>query len=225
MMPPSARGAVPPRPATPATHYELFAGLREAGVRFLVTGAVALVLHGVPRLTPDLDLLIDPEPGNTRRLEGWLAAWGYAEAGPGETAAPGVTVRRFRNPAAALDEIDVVLLASGAFERLAAGAAAVALVDASIPVVGAADLRALKAAAPAGAGREDAEGLDLLSARGAHGGGGEDTRLEQIRKFSRWSIAARLDWLLAAARLRKGLSPESRPMTRGLVRRRGWYGG
>jgi hypothetical protein len=66
--------------AGPATHYELFAGLRDGGVTYLVTGATALVLHGVPRLTPDIDLAVDPHPANLERLERLLAAWGYVEA-------------------------------------------------------------------------------------------------------------------------------------------------
>ena len=64
----------------PATHYELFAGLRDNGVAYLVTGAAALVLHGVPRLTPDVDLAVDPAPANFKRLERLLAVWGYGEA-------------------------------------------------------------------------------------------------------------------------------------------------
>lgn len=213
-------------PAGPGTHYQLFAGLGEAGVRFLVTGATALVLHGVPRLTPDVDLVIDPDPENVGRTEGLLAGWGYGEEGPAEAAPTGAAVRRFRHPVSALGEIDIALPPPGGFERLQAGSSVMSLVDLEIPIVGAADLRALRMAAPGGAGREDAEGLDLLAAiRAGEVRGEEDTRWEQIRKFSRWSVAARLDWLLATARLGKGLSPEARPMTRGLVRRRPWYGG
>ena len=54
--------------AGPGTHYELFAGMRNAGVSYLVTGATALTLHGVPRLTPDVDLAVDPDPANLERL-------------------------------------------------------------------------------------------------------------------------------------------------------------
>ena len=95
-----------------------------------------------------------------------------------------------------------------------AGAALVSLVDVEIPLLGAADLGALKQNAGSAAGREDATGLALLAAiRAGEAGNDADTRREQIRKFSRWSVAARLDWLLAAARLAKGLSPEAKPMT------------
>ena len=37
----------------------VFAALDDAGVRFVVVGGVAVVLHGHPRMTADLDLVID----------------------------------------------------------------------------------------------------------------------------------------------------------------------
>ena len=210
--------------AGPGSHYELFAGLRAAGVSYLVTGATALTLHGVPRLTPDIDLAVDPDPANVARLEHVLAAWGYGETAPSAATGGGPTVHRFRHPLSALGEIDVVLPSPGEFARLHAGMVTVALVDVDIPLVGADDLRASRMAV-GDAGREDAEGLEILAAAHAGAAGtATDTRHEQIRKFSRWSVAARCDWLLAVARLSKGMSPEAKPLTRGLVRRRGWYG-
>jgi hypothetical protein len=208
--------------AGPTTHYELFAGLRDSGASYLVTGAAAMVLHGVPRLSPGLDLLVEATPENVKRLERLLAGWGYGEpAPPGADAA----ARHFRRPQSALGEVDAVPLPAEAFACLRAGAAVASLVDVKIPFVGAADLLALKKANGAVPDREDAEGLGVLaSIRAGEAGADEDTRREQIRKFSRWSVAARLDWLLAAARLSKGLSPEAKPMTRGLVSRRGWFG-
>ena len=211
----------------PATHHEFFAGLRDAQVAFLVTGAVALVLHGVPRLVPEIELAVDPDPANLARLERRLALWGYGEPGPPATDADGAPVRRFRHPLAALAALDAVLPAAGEYARLRAGAAAVSLVDLEIPLVGADDLRARLERSGAAADREDAAALRLAAAlrAGEACGADDETRREQIRKFSRWSVAARLDWLLAAARLGRGLAPEARPMTRGLVRRRGWGGG
>jgi hypothetical protein len=45
--------------------------LVDAGARFLVVGAHALAAHGVPRVTGDLDLWIEPLPENAHRV--WLA--------------------------------------------------------------------------------------------------------------------------------------------------------
>jgi hypothetical protein len=45
-------------------YLDLFRALREAGVRYLVTGGVAMNLHGVPRMTADIDLFVDLEETN-----------------------------------------------------------------------------------------------------------------------------------------------------------------
>ncbi|MBS3821937.1 MAG: hypothetical protein GVY16_09135 [Planctomycetes bacterium] len=57
---------------------EVFASFESHDVRYVVIGGIAAILHGVPRSTFDLDILIDPTPENAQRL---LAA--LAEAGLG----------------------------------------------------------------------------------------------------------------------------------------------
>jgi hypothetical protein len=56
--------------------HELLAALVAAGARFLVVGAHAMAVHGVPRATGDLDLWIEREPGNARRVWTALLAFG-----------------------------------------------------------------------------------------------------------------------------------------------------
>jgi hypothetical protein len=46
----------------------VFASFDSHDVRYLVMGGVAAILHGVPRATFDLDILIDPSPQNAGRL-------------------------------------------------------------------------------------------------------------------------------------------------------------
>jgi len=41
---------------------EFFGSLNDAGVRYVVVGGVAVVLHGHPRLTADIDLVVDLNP-------------------------------------------------------------------------------------------------------------------------------------------------------------------
>ena len=43
---------------------DVFASLNRHDVRYVVIGGIAAVLHGVPRATFDLDLLIDASPEN-----------------------------------------------------------------------------------------------------------------------------------------------------------------
>ena len=47
-----------------------------ADARFLVVGAYALAHHARPRATGDLDLLVDPTPGNAARVYRALQAFG-----------------------------------------------------------------------------------------------------------------------------------------------------
>lgn len=55
---------------------DLLAALHAAGVRYLVIGAHALAVHGVPRGTQDLDLWIDATPENAERVWNALVAFG-----------------------------------------------------------------------------------------------------------------------------------------------------
>jgi hypothetical protein len=45
--------------------------LEGAGVRYALIGGYALAVHGLNRVSEDVDLLVDPSPENTRR---WIAA-------------------------------------------------------------------------------------------------------------------------------------------------------
>jgi tRNA nucleotidyltransferase/poly(A) polymerase len=46
----------------------VFASFQRHEVRYVVIGGIAAVLHGVPRTTFDLDILIEATPENARRL-------------------------------------------------------------------------------------------------------------------------------------------------------------
>lgn len=46
----------------------VFKSFQDHDVRYLVIGGIASILHGVPRATFDLDILIDATPDNARRL-------------------------------------------------------------------------------------------------------------------------------------------------------------
>ena len=76
---------------------DILALLLEAGTRFLVVGAHALAVHGVPRATGDLDLWIDPEPENAVRVWQALLRFGAPVAALGvseeDLKRPGVVVQ------------------------------------------------------------------------------------------------------------------------------------
>jgi hypothetical protein len=58
----------------------VFASLSSHDVRYLVIGGIAAGLHGVPRATFDLDILLDATPENARRLLDALADAGLGTA-------------------------------------------------------------------------------------------------------------------------------------------------
>ena len=45
----------------------LFKALNEGHVRYLVAGGLAVVAHGYLRLTADIDLMLDMDPGNLKK--------------------------------------------------------------------------------------------------------------------------------------------------------------
>ena len=47
---------------------DVFSSLQQHKVRYIVIGGIAAVLHGVPRATFDLDILIDADPENAKKL-------------------------------------------------------------------------------------------------------------------------------------------------------------
>lgn len=51
---------------------KVLAALEGTGVRYVVFGAVALALHGLPRTTEDLDIFIEPDRDNIERLKAAL---------------------------------------------------------------------------------------------------------------------------------------------------------
>lgn len=55
---------------------DLLQALRGAGARFLVVGAHAMAVHGVPRATGDLDVWIDAGPENADRVMEALSRFG-----------------------------------------------------------------------------------------------------------------------------------------------------
>ena len=75
---------------------DLLGCLLAAGARFVVVGAHAMAVHGVPRATGDLDVWIDRDPGNVDRVWEALLRFGAPVAlGISKTdfATPGTVVQ------------------------------------------------------------------------------------------------------------------------------------
>lgn len=59
---------------------DVFASLQAHNVRYVVIGGIATVLHGVPRATFDLDILVEATPENVERLLNAFLAAGLGTA-------------------------------------------------------------------------------------------------------------------------------------------------
>ena len=55
---------------------DLLIELYDAGAKFVVLGGHAVAFHGHPRATKELDVLVEPDPENARRVYAALAAFG-----------------------------------------------------------------------------------------------------------------------------------------------------
>jgi predicted nucleotidyltransferase len=57
-------------------YVRLFEKLRSRGVEFLVLGGAAVSLHGFPRMTTDIDILLRNSPENLARFANAMRDWG-----------------------------------------------------------------------------------------------------------------------------------------------------
>ena len=55
---------------------DILVELHSAGARFVVVGGHAVAFHGHPRATKDLDILVEAESSNAKRVYATLAAFG-----------------------------------------------------------------------------------------------------------------------------------------------------
>ena len=60
----------------------LFRTLNDTGVRYVVVGGVATVLHGYARLTADVDVVVDLEPERARTFIAALTHMGFVPRAP-----------------------------------------------------------------------------------------------------------------------------------------------
>ena len=93
--------------------FELLVALLDADARFMVVGAHAMAVHGVPRATQDLDVWVEPTTENAACVWQALVAFGAPLADLGITAndfcQPGIVVQMGLPP----NRIDLLTALSG----------------------------------------------------------------------------------------------------------------
>ena len=74
---------------------DVFRSFQRHEVKYVVIGGIAAILHGVPRATFDLDILIEATPDNAQRLLNALLDAGLGTAAltsPGDVLANEITI-------------------------------------------------------------------------------------------------------------------------------------
>lgn len=123
-------------------HRPLYASLKRHGVDYVVIGGIAAIVHGVPRITLDINLLIRATPANARALLSALLDAGLgtaAQIDAEKLLAHEITVFRDRL------RIDVQTSSPGIrFEDVRPRALMLEIEGVEVPILAAADLLAAK---------------------------------------------------------------------------------
>jgi hypothetical protein len=138
----------------------VFRALHRAQVRYLVVGGVAVNLHGVPRLTKDLDVMLDWSADNATRFIECVEAMRLAPRAPVplRSVLDAANRKAWRDEKGALvftvagnappyDQVDVFLDNPIDFAEAYARRTDIPVADFIVPVVAIGDLIALKEAA------------------------------------------------------------------------------
>ena len=140
-------------------YVSLLRALADAGVEYVVAGGFAVVLHGVPRMTFDLDIVVDLADDNMLRLVAALAAEGFRPRLPvalTDLEAPekrrewietrNLVAFSLTHPQRPMEELNVLLVIPFSWAEFAASRVWRSIEGVSVPVVGRALLRRMKLA-------------------------------------------------------------------------------
>lgn len=148
---------------------ELLRRLADAEARFVLIGGLALGARGVVRGTKDVDIVVDPEPANLRRVaEVAVAVGGHVQRGEallGSAFSIAAEMASGEQVAIETDlgRLDVVQGLDGVppFAELRSRASTAEVLGVEVAVCSVEDLRAMKLAAGRGQDLLDIENLDV----------------------------------------------------------------
>ncbi len=135
----------------------IFKKFNNEHIRYLVVGGLAMNLLGVPRVTYDIDILIDMEDENIKALMGLMKEWGFKPKLPvsvkdfasREKRDEWITTKNMKafnlvNAKWALSEIDIVIDAPVDYSEARKRAKKITVHGVSIPVISIDDLIKMK---------------------------------------------------------------------------------
>lgn len=157
-------------------YYEdIFRTLNRRRVKYVVVGGVAVVLHGIVRLTVDLDLMIDLEKKNAERFIEALSSLGYVPKAPVNPADYADSEKReswrtkknmivfsFYNSKKPFEEVDVFIYNPIDFDEAYQKRKIYKVEGIPIPVASLDDLKTLKRISGRKQDTADIEALELL---------------------------------------------------------------
>lgn len=127
---------------------KVFKELNKEGVKYLVIGGIALNLHGVPRATADLDLAVEIEKRNLKKIAVVLEKIGFKPRLPVKIEdfsnpqnlekwhrEKKLQAFTFWNPKKSFEEIDILINSPICFEDLDKAKMVIKAKDISIPIV------------------------------------------------------------------------------------------
>jgi len=161
-----------------SAYERILVGLQQAGVEYAVVGGVAMNLHGVPRMTADVDIVVPPDEANLRRLWDTARSLGLRPRQPIalktfcsiqalRTLAQEKNLRAvtFEDPRQVFIQLDVIVFPSVPYSEIAERRVWIAVGSARIPVVGIDDLIRMKKASGRLQDRADVDTLMRLKER------------------------------------------------------------
>ncbi len=135
----------------------IFKKLNEKRVKYIVVGGIAVNLYGIPRMTYDIDLILDIEDKNLERFLRLLKEWGFKPKVPvdimdfakkekREDWIRNKNMKAFNlvNPEWAMSEIDIIINTPVDYKKASININHINLQDVSIPTISIDDLIKMK---------------------------------------------------------------------------------
>lgn len=132
-------------------------GLNENEVQYIVVGGIAVNLHGIPRMTYDLDLLVNMADDNLKKLLNLMKKWDYKPKIPVDIMNFAKREKRdawikeknmkafcLINDGATVREIDIIIGSPVSYQEADANVKYLKLRNQEIPVAGVNDLITMK---------------------------------------------------------------------------------
>ena len=135
----------------------IFKAFNDRGIHYIVVGGIAVNLYGIPRMTYDIDILLEMSEHNIKQFIGLIKEWGFKPRVPVSVDDFANEDKRkdwihnknmkaftFINPEWAISEIDVIIDSPVDYVHAYNNAVAITVGDITIPVVSIDDLIDMK---------------------------------------------------------------------------------